>query len=356
MDRLVFNHFPMKKRSLIWIVAILVALIITAISWINVPPPDLVFRGQLESVWIANLRYSDEKQLKEWRTYGPEGVRVLIRGMENAQRPWERKYRETYRKIPSKLQRLFPNPRQDSTRSPRTRMVALISRLDKDADAATPVMVQALGDENDSVRQLTINFFTHVTYGVEKKARLDRIDKAIKKEILPRFIAGLQDSNYGLRNNALIALRYYPEEKSAVTAAVIPLLKDPEAMVRIRAVETLHLVNPEATVAAGAVTEALKILNHPDDQIAHQGARTLGEMQKEPATVVPALIAAMNGTNSLVGSEAAYALKKFPGQADIIIPALHAILQRTNSPVPRYSITEALKEFERHQSKTNPPE
>ncbi|MGV3756236.1 MAG: HEAT repeat domain-containing protein [Verrucomicrobiota bacterium] len=234
-------------------------------------------------------------------------------------------------------------------------MVALLSRLGKDADLAMPGMAAALKDEDQYVRQLAINYFTYSERN-DANSRLTWMDKALKQELLPAFLAGLQENNEGTRNNALIALRYYPEEKSVVTAAVIPILKDPEAMVRIRAVETLHRVNPEATVAAGAVTEALKILNHPDDQIAHQGAAALGEMQKEPATVVPALIAAMNGTNSLVGSEATYALKKFPGQADIIIPALHAILQRTNSPVPRYNITGALKEFERLPSKTNLPE
>jgi len=347
-----FRHCPMKKRSLIWTVVILVSLIITAISWINVPPPDLVFRGQLESGWIANLRYNDDKQVKEWQSYGPEGVQVLIRGMENAQRPWERKYRETYRKIPSKLQRLFPDPRQDSTRSPRTRMVSLLSRLDKDADSATPVMVQALKDENDSVRQLAVNFFTHVTYGDIKEARLDRIDKVLKKDILSLFIAGLQESNYGLRNNALIALRYYPEEKQAVTSAVIPILKDPEPMVRIRAVQTLQQIDSDATVSAGAVAEAVRILQHPDDQIASQAAEILGKMQKEPSLVVPALINAMNGTNSLVGSSAAIALRNFPEHADVIIPALHAMLQRTNSPIPKYNLNGTLREFELRRQKS----
>src|SRR5690242_14037459 len=80
---------------------------------------DPLFHGKPESEWITNvlqnLKYGDDKLLKEWRAYGEEGVQVLVRGLQKASRPGERAYRRLNRKLPDFLKRWLPAPKPDST-------------------------------------------------------------------------------------------------------------------------------------------------------------------------------------------------------------------------------------------------
>src|SRR5438132_3281658 len=86
-----------KKRVVLF--ALFVALL-GGLGWLLLPPPDLLFHVKPESVWINNLKYNHGEKEKEWRTYGEEGVRVLIRGLERANRPGERIYRRFYYNTP----------------------------------------------------------------------------------------------------------------------------------------------------------------------------------------------------------------------------------------------------------------
>jgi HEAT repeat protein len=73
----------------------------------------------------------------------------------------------------------------------------------------------------------------------------------------------------------------------------------------------------------------IEILRNPDDQVAWQAAHLLGELEAEPALAVPALAEAVQGTNALLASAAAWALGRFGEQARPSIPALRKALART---------------------------
>ena len=51
---------------------------------------DRIFRGKPESEWINSLKYYDDAQAKEWKSYGEDGIDVLLRGLKNLDRPGER--------------------------------------------------------------------------------------------------------------------------------------------------------------------------------------------------------------------------------------------------------------------------
>jgi hypothetical protein len=101
-----------RRRALLLALLLIVA---GGLAWWLWPEPDPLFHGKPESAWIKSIEYNgSDEQTKQWREFGPEGVRVLIRGLEKADRPWERLYRKTYRqlapRLPFGLARLLPAP------------------------------------------------------------------------------------------------------------------------------------------------------------------------------------------------------------------------------------------------------
>jgi hypothetical protein len=124
----------------------------------------------------------------------------------------------------------------DLTRSTRMNVVDLLSRLSKDAKQATPAMVRALRDEDHSMRQIAITFFT---WGEDENCLLNQMEPGAKRDVLPEFIRAMQDPNADLRNNAAIALRYYPEEAKVVVPILTKALQDPVPKVRQLAADAL---------------------------------------------------------------------------------------------------------------------
>jgi HEAT repeat protein len=334
----------MKNLTRMVLAALFVAILCT-VAWLALPQRDPVFHGKPESAWITNIVYNGpDEQTKQWQEFGPDGVQVLIRGLNKAKHPLERAYRITYSKLSSKLPggllRLLPNPRADSGRATRMSVVELIAKLGKVADIATPAMARTLEDDEASIGQLAINYFTDTE---DEHCRLNRLDKNEKRKLLPSFIRDVQDSgNWGLRNNAALALRFYPEQREAITPVLEKALKDTAPQVRLLAADALNRIAPDTIVSAKAVPAVIEILKNPDDQIAYRAARLLREMRQEPSLEVPALIEAAAGTNTLVASSALWALGQFPDQVKTIEPALLNALKNSSGSI-RHSAADALK-------------
>lgn len=316
-------------------VAGLLILTLIGLVWVWLPrsAPDRLFRGKPESDWIAHLSYWDDEQVKQWRGFGPEGVRVLIRGLDKANRLLERTYRKTYRAIASKLPfglaHLLPVP-VDSTRKTRMDVVALLSSLGNDARIAVPAMGRALKDEDPDVRAWAISFFTSTE---DEHALLNQLDKRQKRKLLPSLIEALQDNtpSWSVRNNAALALRYYPEEARAVAPALAKALQDPIPQVRLLAAAALLRVDAEVARKTGAVRVVINILKDPDAQVASRAAELLGEFQAQPELAVPALIECLRHPDTLVGCQAVWSLGQFRSNADLILPALKEAAQRKDS-------------------------
>ena len=105
----------MKNRKRLFMVGLLLMVVVSmAILWAVVRPRDPIFRGKPESQWIEQLAYRDEEQIKQWREFSSDGVRVLVRGLEGSKRPADRFYRNTYRRmsgiLPCGVMRILPAP------------------------------------------------------------------------------------------------------------------------------------------------------------------------------------------------------------------------------------------------------
>ena len=310
------------------------------------------FRGKPEHFWVTNVSYwPGDAEIKQWQEFGPEGVGVLIRGLEGANHPRERAYRRIYRQVaprlPGALVRVLPDPKLDATRATRMCLLSMLSRLGTNATIAEPMVARALSDEDASVRQLAITFYTS---GEDKHALLNQLDAREKARLLPHFIHALLDQangNWGLRNNAAIALRYYPEHRQTVVPALVAALNDPVPTVRLMVAEALNQIDPHTSRRVGAVSVVIPILKEPDDQVAYRAAELLGKMKNEAELAAPALIEALENTNELVACSAVWALQnggQFKPYGKTIAPALTRAAQRKDK-VAGYAKS-ALKRFE----------
>ncbi|TAK94804.1 MAG: HEAT repeat domain-containing protein [Verrucomicrobia bacterium] len=345
---------PRRKRNLLrWIAGALAIIgmgLVALTFWfagVSVGNDDPLFHGKPESEWIKSLKYSDDQQVKEWRSYGEEGVQVLIRGLEHANHPGERAYRQFYRRTPAFLMRWLPAPKQDSTRAKRMELVSLLSSLGNDATNATAIMIRTLThDEDASVRQSTINFFTG---SEDEKCLLNQLPAREKRKLVPALIRGLQDTgNWGLRNNAANALKWIPEEKIVVAPALVTALQDPQPQVRLLAAQALNRVDPDTAKKVGAVSVILAVAKNPDDQVAARAISGLRNFKNEPDAVVPVLIELLESTNTLVGCEAVWILewsgREFRSYSNSVVPALAKAAERKDN-VGRYAKV-ALKRFQ----------
>jgi hypothetical protein len=345
------NRASSSRRRVALVAGLVAAGVVLGLAglWLGgmtIGDQDPAFRGRPESEWIQNLKYHDDEQVKEWRGYGAAGVQVLVRGLERANHRGERSYRWLYRQTPGFVARCLPWPKQDSTRSTRMCLASLLSSLGKDASNALPIMVWTVNrDEDDSVRQCSINFFTG---SEDERCVLNQMPAQAKRQLLPGLIRAVQHpGNWGLRNNAANALRWYPEQRKVVAPVLVKALQDPQPQVRLLAATALNRVDPAAAKASGAVAMILAIAKNPDDQLASRAISALRDYPAHAAEVVPVLLECLESTNTLVACEAVWALEWSPPEyrayADSIVPALSKTAER-NDNVGRYARV-ALKRF-----------
>ena len=329
----------MRKRLSIAIGLLTVISLAGLVFWLLLPKQNALFHGKSESEWIKSITYyGDYAQLEQWRALGPDGLQLLARTLDKG-----RSYRKAYRSLMPRLSgllnaRLHPLlPKPEDSHSTRMCIMSLLSQFGKDAKPVEPAIARALSDDDSGVRQIAIGCYEDLLGVITEREKLAR---------LPEFIRAMQDAEWSIRNNAVVALRFYPEQAQVVVPVLIKALQDPQIDVRILAAEALAHIDLAAAIRSGAVPIAIQILRDPNDQVAYQAADLLGKMGKEPGLAVPALIEAMHGTNRLVSTSAARALGKFPGQADLVIPVLLEALQQTNGIISRWALTNALKEVE----------
>src|SRR5262249_32915255 len=108
-------------------------------------------------------------------------------------------------------------------------------------------MVRALRDEDHSVRQIAITFFTQ---GEDEHSLLNQMEARAKRDLLPEFIRVMQDDQSGVRNNAIVALRYYPEQAQVVVPVMEKALQDPNPNVGRLAADALKRIDPAAAAQA----------------------------------------------------------------------------------------------------------
>jgi HEAT repeat protein len=330
----------MQRKRRIWLfaLAMVMAVLFGAVAWLMLPPRDPMFRGKPESEWIKGVVYGmqlsdseNKAQAQRWREFGPDGLRILENGLKPAPgRTYRKLYRRYARKLPQFIVRLLPSPPVDKLRGTRMNVLSLLSRMREDARPAWRAVARALEDEDEGVRQIAITFFTSPE---DKTAFLNHMPARDKQKLLPLFMRALKEgSNWGLRNNAALALRYYPEKASEVAPALSVALRDTQPYVRLTASESLNDLDANAAKNAEVVKVLGGLVTNADDQVAGRAAFALRACTNDADLAVAALIDALHSTNSNVGCNAVWSLQwAFPSHADAIIPELKKAAERKDN-------------------------
>jgi hypothetical protein len=337
-----------KRRICLFALATVLA---AALAWFFLPARDPIFHGKPESEWLTNIVYGESKaQVQQWRGFGPEGLRVLERALKPSREYRYRKYYRRYAyKLPRFIVRLLPSPSADKSYSTRMCVLDLLKRMDKDGWPAWRSVARALEDDDDGIRLSAISFFS---WREDDSALLNQMAPRDKKAILPHFLRGLEDPDWGIRNNAALALRYYPEERQVVVPALSNALADAEPPVRLVAAESLIRIDPIAASRAGVVKALAALVVHTDDQIAGSAASALRRCRNDADEAVAALLKGLQSTNSYVSSSCVGSLESFPGHADSILPELRRAAERTDH-AGGYA-KQAVKKLEARQATQRP--
>ena len=332
-------NIPGPKRRRRWLTVVLTT-VVTALAglvlWFGEFSPggrDPIFRGKPESEWIKNLKYSDSRQAEEWRSYGEEGVQVLIRGLEQARRTG-RAYRRFNQRVPGFVRQLLPAPKPDSTVSVRMCIASLLWSLGNDAKSAAPVMIwTANQDESVEVRQLAIGYFN---YNGSENCPLNQLSPSQKKKLLPAYVRPFADpASASARHNASIGIKFFPEQREVVAPVLARALEDSDPHVRVYSAEALNRIAPEVAQETGAMSVLVSCVKAPNDPAAPKAVAALAHAGSQPEVAVPVLIECLQGTNTLIACEAVWALewapKEFNAFAERIIPALGVAAERKDN-------------------------
>lgn len=323
----------MKRRRGIGIFS--AVLLLGAMAWLMMRTRDPMFEGKPESHWFTNITYrAEQEEVDKWKSYGPDGARILIKALKKGNGPLERSYAKLWPKLPGLVRDRLPGP----VNSTAVRMCAadMLGRM-HDSKLAMPIFMQTLEvEKSEGVRILLI--FRLGQY-------LPEMNERQKKKLLPEFLEAMQSRNWGMRNNAALALKYYPEQKEEVVPVLVKAVRDPQAQVSMVAAESLDIIDPQAVVNAGVVPILINLLKDPDQQIAMNAARTLGKIRKQLEVVIPTLMEAAQGTNYEVAASSLDGLADFGAEAKAAVPLAMATLRHKDGRM-RYAAAYALKKID----------
>lgn len=315
-----------KKSKRKWIVALALVSSVsfaTFCLWffgVTFNEEDLLFRGKPESVWIDDLvRGRNDAQ---WNNFGEEGVAVLTRGLERANRPRDHFYSRVYHCLPNAIQRRLPNPKWDVACLKRIVIIATLNSLGSKSKSAATAVSHAL--ETDPVVCLVaIEFFI-----MGERPLLEELPPKGKKHLLPYILQSMTNSagSGEDRKSAAIALRFYPEEKKIVIPILTSALLDVENHVQIFAATSLWHIDPEAAEKANTLAVMIRLAKSSNGEIASMALPLVAQFKSQRERSVETLIQCVDSRNSLVSQTAIRCLEAeaeaYRAYSNNVIPVL----------------------------------
>src|SRR5882762_6104682 len=137
-----------KRRFLLFALAL---AILCGLAWLARSPRDPLFHGKPESQWITNIVYGmslsedqNREQAQRWRDFGPDGLRVLERGLAAKRgRTYQNLHRRLGSILPGALLRILPTPPPITVGGNRLVVMDLLCRMGNDAHPVWPAVARA---------------------------------------------------------------------------------------------------------------------------------------------------------------------------------------------------------------------
>jgi HEAT repeat protein len=143
---------------------------------------------------------------------------------------------------------------------------------------------------------------------------------SLGRDAVPALLGGLCDGGPRVRKYAVFALGEIDSEAPAVLSAIAKACRDPDAYVRINAVEAAGLKRGGTEIVEALVSA----LDDGDDEVRFTAALSLARLGPAAASAVPALAEALNDGNRYVAGYAVEALDRIgtPEAVAVLVPFL----------------------------------
>ncbi|NNG04123.1 MAG: hypothetical protein HKM95_08475 [Inquilinus sp.] len=240
----------------------------------------------------------------------------------------------------------------------------------EDLPVAVPLLIDALADDDDAVREASVIAFRSFHRRYQHNERIaeigpDQVDilsasiasdspeirrralwivKAIgpsAEGAMPAVIAALDDQDVRVRSAAIRALYRFPEHTRRASPILLELLTDPRTSRHVSIV--LYENGVDVRQAVPALTGALA---HPSPEVRWNAAHVIRRLGSNAHAAGEALIGLLSDEESSVRFHAARALQRVPANPTHAVPALMRLMAESDAQT-RTEIAQALGQFGR---------
>lgn len=298
------------------IIAAAVVIMAAGTSLVVVRQASLI-RGKTESEWINSIVYfGDDNQMRLWHSLGPKGIQMLVHALKPP---------------PNEL----TQEQAHLSRVNRMKAASVLCQLEdnnlgNDAQSALPEIINDIkAEKDDGVLGIELGMF---------EMPIQSMSETEKAALFPELLRDIQHNNSSVRNNALVALQYYPDQADAVIPLMVKSLQDPIPGVRLMAVQALIKIDPQNAASSSFVKIVAGCITGPQGDMPgalNEAVIMLGQLHREPDVAVPVLIQSLQNPDAYVRGNAAAALGRFGGQARSAVPALTRSLEDSDHGIRR---------------------
>jgi hypothetical protein len=272
-----------KKRGLVLVILIILALGVTA--WIAAPPPELVYQGKPEHVWLQNLQQwlgdTNDPSFVAFRSMGSNALPELL-AVAQKKRTWLQRLAISLNRKQSLV--TFPG---EHARENVSAMWALYA-VGSNALPALPTLTNMLlhtwstvalaGIGNPAVPSL-LQALTNQDYRIRDAAATGLMwERACLDQVVPALVARLNDTNPSVRNEATIALGALGSCPEIAVPALTAACSNGNALSRSL---TLVSLGQFETNASSAIPTIKTALNDPDAQVRSSAAFALQQINPD---------------------------------------------------------------------------
>jgi hypothetical protein len=294
------------------------------LNWLTREP---LYEGKPFCFWVEALRSEEVEALKTGKGVSPELCHQAIRVIADIGPEAAPALSNLLALVKTKdLRRTTfysPHPLppgvKPPTEFPLEQLVKAIWQIDPEGKVVVPDLVE-------TIMLRKAGAYHEEGYALIPEALREMPPKAVDAAV-PLLVAKLQDQEPRVRQNATNVLGMLVPQAKAAVPALLERLTDPDQRVR----ELAHSVLQRLIIGeeSAALPTIIGFLDNPDSEVRHKAFLLLRQIGSKASKAVPALISALTHTDPRMRLEAAEALSYIGRAARDAIPALRA---RQNDP------------------------